>query len=120
MNWNFTIDRARDLICVFADGHLGEDELVLGHACITSVPEFHPRIRVLHDFRRVTTVSVRAERLLELARHPAFSIESKRAFVTPPGMARSFFDYHSLHASPGPSKAFDTMDEALAWLDNRH
>ena len=117
MSWRCAYDMANDFVRVQAEGHLSEDELVLGVTCITVMPDFHSDIRVLFDFFHVSSVAVHADALVVLARHPAFSSKSKRAFVTKRGMIRGFFGFHEVYSRPGPSRVFDSSDEAIAWLN---
>jgi len=118
MNWHHSYDHDGDLIRVHADGHVSENELVDGTRSLTDMPCFHSHSRVLFDFHQVTSLSVHADGIVGLAQHPAFSSNSKRAFVTQSGMVRGFFSFHCVYASPGPARVFDSIHQAIAWLDD--
>lgn len=118
MNWSFRYDPTNEVICVQANGRITIEELEAGARTITTIPEFHPDIRVLLDFSRATEVALEAAGLVALAQNPAFSPKSKRAVIAPHGAAWGAFQFYKRHAQPGPAEIFSRRADAINWLND--
>jgi len=120
MAWSYEIDPARRLVQVRVAGILCDQDLVDGDAELRGDPDFDPSYRQIVDLCEADGTGVTTDGVRQLARRPPlFLPESKRAIVVASelgyGMARMFELMRDNKS--GEIRVFDSLDDALKWLD---
>ncbi len=115
---SYTIDREHDALLITGSGRVADPEI---HQVLKTVfrdPAFHPDIRVLADYSKITDLTVSAEKAANFASTVAYSGKSRRAFLVHSphiaGYIRFFTNHHSRSI---PTRIFYEREAALAWLN---
>ena len=120
MSFTYHIDEERKLVICIGSGVVTADDIARYRTALHTDPAFNPDFGQLSNFTQVTRfrldhTTVRAEAGLS-----RFSPRSKRAAVVSSqeayGMMRMFMSYRESLGGEEQMSVFNTMDEALEWL----
>lgn len=114
----YRIDTRRHAVFSTAEGVVTDDELLANQRAVQEDPQFSPDLDLLFDARPVTELRATSDGIRLLALTSPFAAGSRRALVADSdevfGMARM---YESRSAgSPGETRSFRQIEEALDWL----
>lgn len=117
MPCTIAIDPARQVVFTTSTGLVTDSDLIGVLAVMRESKAFHPDMRCLSDYTRVTELRVAPVTLTTLAAAQPFSAKSRRAFLVRDGaVAQAVEAYHG-GGVPGQIRFFTERDQALAWLN---
>jgi hypothetical protein len=118
---DYRIDRDKHRVLSTATGPVSYEDFAGHMRRLKADKDFDPSFSQLLDFTGATEVSLTHDQIYELAAHPVFSNDSRRAFVTGKkvqfGIARVFQSYREARGERG-IRVFSDMREAVEWLDH--
>jgi hypothetical protein len=116
----YRIDLEKRRVWSTGSGILTYEDLTGHMNRLAKDPQFHPSFSQLLDFRGTSLVGVTTEQIIALTEIRIFSPDSKRAFVTQPGvqfgLARMYESYRVTKGDRG-IRVFLDYKEAIDWLD---
>ena len=118
MPTSYRIDPERELVVTRAWGAPSSEDLEAHYANLITDPRFRPSYRQLGDLSAVTTFSVDAWRIAQVAATPVFDTGTRRALIAPSEVGfglSSIFAAYSERAGQDV-RVFRERDEAEAWL----
>jgi hypothetical protein len=117
----YRVDPEARRVFTTAYGKLRYEEILDHIAASAKDPDVDPNFSELTDWRRVDSIDLTADEVVEVAREHVFAATARRAIVAPQplyfGIARM---YETHHTAGGKAivHVFASMEEALHWLDN--
>ena len=120
MPYSYSIDTGLQTIFVTAEGKITDTELLTVIRAFNSDTRFHPDMRLLADYTRVTENRLSSEGMMECARLSKFSPESRRIVLVTGnvefGMFRVYESYCLVGGKTTPAVVRDRA-QALEFLN---
>ena len=117
MPCTIAIDPARQVVFTTSTGLVTDSDLIGVLATMRESKVFHPDMRCLSDYTRVTEFRISAVTMGTLAAAQPFSAKARRAFLVRAGAVAEALEVYGRSVPQGQIRLFNERDRALAWLN---